>query len=86
MATEVDLHKRFALQVRNAHLGWLALAISWAVAAIAAIHDLPKLVATALFLGLCVFRITQHNRLDQRGVARSWADRTLALITKKTKE
>lgn len=85
MATEVDPQQRFALQVRNVHLGWLALAISWTAAAVAAIYDLPKLVAIALFLGLCVFRITQHNRLDQRGAVRSWSDRALALLTKKPK-
>lgn len=85
MSTEVDPQQRFALQVRNVHLGWLALALAWAAAAIAAIYVLPKIVGIALFLGLCVFRITQQNRLDQRAASRPWSDRALALLTKKPK-
>jgi hypothetical protein len=72
---EVDPKHRFALQAQNVRLGWLALAISWVAAVVAAIHDRHDLIATALLLGYGVFRVTQRNRLEQRSALRSWADR-----------
>lgn len=83
MTNEVDPQQRFALQVRNVHLGWLALAVSWSAAIVAATHDRYYFCALALSLGFGVFRVTQLNRLEQRSAPVSWATRFAHLINKK---
>ena len=58
--------KRFALQSLNVRLGWCALLLCAASAVAACVAGREVLLAIPLLVGVAVFRITQHNRLENK--------------------